>query len=437
MLRKYWGGVGLGWGGDKVLHIERKITSLVHSHPPSHYICKHMFLPTTWILMMFLHYPPFPHIFSWKLISFRCLGILCSSACRSVTFFPFDTHMRKLLGQHMSFFQASWWFLRGAFSLGKRNKIRQGLAASHVNSHWLVSPRHIVPEKTQWKWTWGTWPDSCNVRFLWKKQGMWERSAASHINLAITFNARRVLLEKTHGIWKGFRDARFRWKKIRNPRAVGRVSYEFTGTRNARRILPEKTQGIWGGWYSAHFSLKNTTISPGLASVTCKFTVEIKARRILHEKTQRFLRGRCRWEEGVYINKEQRLITFLALAHMAGATQHHASCILQTWSMLRKYWGGVGLGWGGVGMITFLALAHMVGATQHHVPCILQTWSMASFFQRLNIDANQITQQRANTKDLTVRHCNFFHVQIHCACQCIMTLPPKILWPTALLNTWS
>ena len=33
--------------------------------------------------------------------------------------------------------------------------------------------------------------------------------------------------------------------------------------------------------------------------------------------------------------------------------------------MLRKSgWGGVGVGWGGVGMVTFLALAHMVGATQ-------------------------------------------------------------------------
>ena len=30
---------------------------------------------------------------------------------------------------------------------------------------------------------------------------------------------------------------------------------------------------------------------------------------------------------------------------------------------------GIGVGWGGVGMITFLELAHMVGATQHHVPC--------------------------------------------------------------------
>ena len=30
---------------------------------------------------------------------------------------------------------------------------------------------------------------------------------------------------------------------------------------------------------------------------------------------------------------------------------------------------GGGVGWGGVGMITFFALAHMVGATQHHVSC--------------------------------------------------------------------
>ena len=71
-------------------------------------------------------------------------------------------------------------------------------------------------------------------------------------------------------------------------------------------------------------------------------------------------------------------IMFLALAHMVGATQHHVSCTcthgwcyatscflhLHTWSVLRNI---MGLGWGGVGMITFLALAHMVGATQHHM----------------------------------------------------------------------
>ena len=63
------------------------------------------------------------------------------------------------------------------------------------------------------------------------------------------------------------------------------------------------------------------------------------------------------------------MITFLALAHMVGATQHHLSCTcthgrcyatssflhLHTWSVLRN--------------IIFLALAHMVGATQHHLSC--------------------------------------------------------------------
>ena len=39
------GSGGVGWD-DKLLHIERKITSLVHSHPPSHYIRTHVFLPT-------------------------------------------------------------------------------------------------------------------------------------------------------------------------------------------------------------------------------------------------------------------------------------------------------------------------------------------------------------------------------------------------------
>ena len=109
-----------------------------------------------------------------------------------------------------------------------------------------------------------------------------------------------------------------------------------------------------------------------------------------------------------------RNIIFLALARMVGATQHHFPCTcthgrcyatscflhlhtwlvlrniifpctcthgwcfatscflhLRTWLVLRNImgWGGVELGWGGVGMITFFALARMVGATQRHFPC--------------------------------------------------------------------
>ena len=49
-----------------------------------------------------------------------------------------------------------------------------------------------------------------------------------------------------------------------------------------------------------------------------------------------------------------------------------------------------------------------------------------------NRDSKKQTQ-KAWLSDIAI----FFHVQIHCACQWIMTLPPKILWPTALLNTWN
>ena len=55
-------------------------------------------------------------------------------------------------------------------------------------------------------------------------------------------------------------------------------------------------------------------------------------------------------------------IMFLALAHMVGATQHHVSCTCTDGRCCATSWGEVGL-------ITFLALAHMVGATQHHVSC--------------------------------------------------------------------
>ena len=71
-----------------------------------------------------------------------------------------------------------------------------------------------------------------------------------------------------------------------------------------------------------------------------------------------------------------RNIMFLALAHIVGATQHHVSCTcthgwcyatscflhLHTWSVQRNI-----MGWGGVGMIKVPSVAHMVGATQHHV----------------------------------------------------------------------
>ena len=79
--------------------------------------------------------------------------------------------------------------------------------------------------------------------------------------------------------------------------------------------------------------------------------------------------------------------------------------------MLRKSWDGVGLGWGGVGMVTFLALAHMVGATQQFVFFIYiymyNQWLPSSKDSTFMILKKQ-RQQKTDTKGLTVRHCNFF-----------------------------
>ena len=150
------------------------------------------------------------------------------------------------------------------------------------------------------------------------------------------------------------------------------------------------------------------------------------------------------------------MITFLALAHMVGAVQHHVSCTCtHGWCYATS---------------SFLALAHMVGATQHHevgvgvgvgwggddkVPCTcthgwcyatssslhLHTWSVLRNI--MFVDANvriklvcictingfllpkfkqwwwsnhrhsKEQPQKAWLSDIAI--CS--HVQIHCACQ--------------------
>ena len=63
---------------------------------------------------------------------------------------------------------------------------------------------------------------------------------------------------------------------------------------------------------------------------------------------------------------------------------------------------------------------------------------MASFFQSLNTDDDQITDTaKNNPKRLDCQTLQFVsHVQIHCACQCVVTLAPKILWYTVAHSTF-
>ena len=195
-----------------------------------------------------------------------------------------------------SSFETSRRFLRGAFSLGKSNDIRQGLAASHVNSHWLVNPRRIVPEKTEWKWARGMWQGSCDVRLLWNKQGLWERSAASPLNLQSHWtqevfhlrkhaesgrvSATHVLVVKRYG--------------IRERCVACQINLQSQWTQDAfylfymRKHSERRDRVIRGKWiYSqdegqAHFTWENIRNLAGLAGVTCKFTIKMKPRRILY-----------------------------------------------------------------------------------------------------------------------------------------------------------
>ena len=55
----------VGWGGDKFLHMERKIASVVHSHPPSTYAHTRLddYIPVAMFTIdppvMFTIYPPY------------------------------------------------------------------------------------------------------------------------------------------------------------------------------------------------------------------------------------------------------------------------------------------------------------------------------------------------------------------------------------------
>ena len=77
-------------------------------------------------------------------------------------------------------------------------------------------------------------------------------------------------------------------------------------------------------------------------------------------------------------------------------------------------------------IFVFLIYIYICTINGFLLPNIQHSWFLK------NRDSKKQTQ-KAWLSDIAI----FFHVQIHCACQWIMTLPPKILWPTALLNTWN
>ena len=84
-------------------------------------------------------------------------------------------------------------------------KIRNPGAVGRVSYEFRITlnARRILPEKTQGKWTQGMRQDYCEAHFLRKKQGMWARSTASHINLQSPWTHDALSLKNTWNL-EGF-----------------------------------------------------------------------------------------------------------------------------------------------------------------------------------------------------------------------------------------
>ena len=164
----------------------------------------------------------------------------------------------------------------------KRYRIRERLAASHVNSQSLVNPRLILLEKTQGKWTQGMRQDSCEAHFLWKKtRNMWARSTASHVNLQSPWTQEALSLKKhmesgrvsaTHVlVEKGYGN--------RERSVAYHINLQAHWTQDA--FYPRKQKESGGVGTTRIFLEKHKELA-GLAGATYEFTIKMKSTRNLY-----------------------------------------------------------------------------------------------------------------------------------------------------------
>ena len=206
--------------------------------------------------------------------------------------------------------------------------------------------------------------DYCEAHFLRKKQGMWARSTASHINLqwpwthdALSLkkhmesgrvSATHVLVEKRYG--------------IRERLVACHMNLQSHCSRDAFYLRKHKESGGVG---TTSFSLKNTRNWRGRSSVTYKFTVKMKPRRNLYGIHNDFSAVAGGLRRGCILirNRDGDVNVRWSCTHVACyATASRLP--VHTCSMLRQWWGG-----GGVGMSTFAEVAHMLHATQLRLGC--------------------------------------------------------------------
>ena len=210
-----------GWGDDKVLlHIERNITSVVHSHPSSHYIRTHAL---GWQLVMFTlpaarktnlnaFASMLPHCTAhmrrtislflsrpWTAVVFG-MALPCFSVCRAS---PHPSLQQAVCGMPLTSqifgvtcvlkFRFDTRATRGFVRNWGSNDPTSPVQCSFVKI-WLSSDL-VTNENVQWQWLPRGFLPARRV-FLGKMLGVREQLASSHANHK-HLNARRIAWENT------------------------------------------------------------------------------------------------------------------------------------------------------------------------------------------------------------------------------------------------
>ena len=191
-------GLGWGWGQGSTY---RTKNNKCRSFPPT--VPLHTYtrvLPTTWLLMMFVHYPPLPQITSSD--TYTCVS---------------TNHI------------FSWNLFLGAVD------------RESFQSTGTLHARRVLLEKTH-----GIWKGFCDARLSWKK--IWNPGAVGRGSYEFTVTrSQDAFYLRKHKESGGIGTARvFHWKAQRLLRGLAEWHIKFTVKMKPRRMLHEKFSGVGG-----------------------------------------------------------------------------------------------------------------------------------------------------------------------------------------------
>ena len=279
MLRT-WSGVGGGQG----LHIERKITSVVHSHPPSHYIRTHAFCAQHdywWCLFttrrfhkshLLIHTHAFRQIISslgiffWERSTASHFNL--QERCTQDAFYlRKHTESGKVSATHVSVQKR--YGIREQLVAGLMNLRSQGRKTHFTrenirNLGGLVQRAFFIEKHNDFFGGWREW--YINLQSKWSPGACFMRNSPGLAGVACKFTvkmkARRFLHEKTQRFLRGRQEWHVNLQSKWRPRAFYMRKHNDFSAVGARAHFTWENTTISPRSVRAHFTWENTTISP-------------------------------------------------------------------------------------------------------------------------------------------------------------------------------